>query len=123
LAQINNALQPHKYIAGFYCLGSWQTLHKFTLQVSPLRLCLPTWLRRGYPASVGRAQSLTDGLAGVVPATPPLSRSEGYFDDINWTGSIIEKSGRYYIHGAMLSRRINYLQSGATAKHQHRFNR
>lgn len=89
--------QPHnKYCWDFWFAWSGQTLHVFYLQASTLA-CAYNPTRRHNQASVGHAV-LTDFGWQESPHAPALSRREGYWDDIAiWTGSIIEKEGRYYM--------------------------
>lgn len=89
--------QPlNKYCWDFWFVFSKQTLHVFYLQANQLT-CAYIAERRHNLSSVGHAV-LTDFGWQDLPDLPTLSRREGYWDDVSiWTGSIIEKEGRYYM--------------------------
>lgn len=91
--------QPrNKYCWDFWFVYKQQTLHVFYLQASRLA-CAYNAERRHNLASVGHAVLTDFGWQEISPDSPALSRREGtYWDNISiWTGSIIEKAGRYYM--------------------------
>lgn len=90
--------QPlNKYCWDFWFIYKEQTLHVFYLQANQLA-CAYNPERRHNLSSVGHA-ILTDFGWQELSYEPALSRREGsYWDNVSiWTGSIVEKEGRYYM--------------------------
>lgn len=85
-----------------YCWDFWfvykEHLHVFYLQATQLA-CAYNAERRHNLSSVGHAVLTDFGWQEISPSLPALSKREGnYWDNISiWTGSIIEKEGRYYM--------------------------
>jgi len=91
--------QPlNKYCWDFWFVYQAPTLHVFYLQATQLA-CAYNAERRHNLSSVGHAILTDFGWQEISHGLPALAARQGsYWDNLSiWTGSIIEKEGRYYM--------------------------